>query len=365
MNVFQRNVVDEAGNVIPLAEIEVFFAGTSSKPDLFSDDQSTPLTNPFSADSSGFFRFYVAGGAYDIAVNSSVRWENIRLGSMSSQDADDVVITGGDVTLTSPLKTSAGSAAAPALTKTGDTDTGLFYPADNVLAVSTGGSERVRVSSTGLSIGTTTQQDPVTIKASSSTTGFRLINSADANIGARIIPGELMLYSDSSVLTASIKASGNSYIGTGTSARIGIGTASPLHSVDVGAGNSAGTGAGGSDHEGGIRVRYSTGFGLSMECWDSAAPRWGIFRWNGTTPHVLFEGVASSSVVHLNGSLGIGTTSATSQLDVSGNSIRIRASSTPASASATGSAGEIRWDADYIYVCTATDTWKRAALSTW
>jgi len=37
----------------------------------------------------------------------------------------------------------------------------------------------------------------------------------------------------------------------------------------------------------------------------------------------------------------------------------------PASASATGTAGEVAWDADYVYVCVATDTWKRAALSTW
>lgn len=38
---------------------------------------------------------------------------------------------------------------------------------------------------------------------------------------------------------------------------------------------------------------------------------------------------------------------------------------TPASASADGTAGQITWDADYIYVCTATNTWKRAALETW
>lgn len=38
---------------------------------------------------------------------------------------------------------------------------------------------------------------------------------------------------------------------------------------------------------------------------------------------------------------------------------------TPASASATGTKGEVRVDGNYIYVCTATDTWKRAALSTW
>jgi hypothetical protein len=38
---------------------------------------------------------------------------------------------------------------------------------------------------------------------------------------------------------------------------------------------------------------------------------------------------------------------------------------TPASASATGTAGEVAWDASYLYVCTATNTWKRVALSTW
>jgi len=38
---------------------------------------------------------------------------------------------------------------------------------------------------------------------------------------------------------------------------------------------------------------------------------------------------------------------------------------TPASATATGTTGEIQWDANYIYVCVATNTWKRVAISTW
>lgn len=38
---------------------------------------------------------------------------------------------------------------------------------------------------------------------------------------------------------------------------------------------------------------------------------------------------------------------------------------TPASATATGTAGEVAWDANYIYVCTAANTWKRVAISTW
>ena len=41
------------------------------------------------------------------------------------------------------------------------------------------------------------------------------------------------------------------------------------------------------------------------------------------------------------------------------------ATSTPASASAAGTMGTIAWDTGYIYVCTATNTWKRVAIATW
>ena len=37
----------------------------------------------------------------------------------------------------------------------------------------------------------------------------------------------------------------------------------------------------------------------------------------------------------------------------------------PGSATATGTAGAIRFDSGYVYICIATDTWKRAALATW
>jgi hypothetical protein len=52
-------------------------------------------------------------------------------------------------------------------------------------------------------------------------------------------------------------------------------------------------------------------------------------------------------------------------VDVLGYSLKIYTSSPPASAADTGEAGEIRWDTDYVYVCVAANTWKRAALSTW
>ena len=45
--------------------------------------------------------------------------------------------------------------------------------------------------------------------------------------------------------------------------------------------------------------------------------------------------------------------------------LAITSPTVPASASATGTAGTVSWDADYVYICTATDTWKRVAISTW
>jgi hypothetical protein len=39
--------------------------------------------------------------------------------------------------------------------------------------------------------------------------------------------------------------------------------------------------------------------------------------------------------------------------------------SVPVSASASGTAGQEAYDTNYHYICVATDTWKRAPLSTW
>jgi len=50
-------------------------------------------------------------------------------------------------------------------------------------------------------------------------------------------------------------------------------------------------------------------------------------------------------------------------LDVA--TVRFTASNPPASAGSAGVAGTIAWDSDYIYVCVATNTWKRVDISTW
>jgi len=65
------------------------------------------------------------------------------------------------------------------------------------------------------------------------------------------------------------------------------------------------------------------------------------------------------------GKVGVGTIEPTALLDVNSDIVRVRTSKTPATSGATGNAGDICWDANYIYVCVATNTWKRSAIATW
>ena len=40
-------------------------------------------------------------------------------------------------------------------------------------------------------------------------------------------------------------------------------------------------------------------------------------------------------------------------------------SSVPASAAATGIAGQLAYESGWLYVCVATNTWQRVAIATW
>jgi hypothetical protein len=77
---------------------------------------------------------------------------------------------------------------------------------------------------------------------------------------------------------------------------------------------------------------------------------------------------SASQALYINGtSLKVGINGFNSSnlpqatLDVNG-SFRIATGYAPATSTSTGVAGQIAWDASYIYVCTATNVWKRAAI---
>ncbi len=70
-------------------------------------------------------------------------------------------------------------------------------------------------------------------------------------------------------------------------------------------------------------------------------------------------GISASGPIEINSGTG------SNPVTVKNGSFILEASLPPATASSTGTRGTIAWDADYFYVCTATNTWKRAALTTW
>ena len=82
---------------------------------------------------------------------------------------------------------------------------------------------------------------------------------------------------------------------------------------------------------------------------------------------VLYDQTAGAVrlVIDSLGHVGIGATTPTAMLDINSDILRLRTSKTPSSGGDTGNAGDICWDSNYIYVCVATNTWKRIAISSW
>lgn len=81
----------------------------------------------------------------------------------------------------------------------------------------------------------------------------------------------------------------------------------------------------------------------------SSVIRLGVFKDGVETGYILLSANSSGNDV----------------ITLNADQVIISNTHTPASASAAGTTGQIAWDANYIYICVATNTWKRVAISTW
>lgn len=89
---------------------------------------------------------------------------------MSTVKADYLVNAAGTgaPTFTNGAVLPAGSAAAPAISPTGDSNTGIFFPAADTIAFSEGGAEAMRIDSSGnVGIGTSSPDGKIDIQMSS------------------------------------------------------------------------------------------------------------------------------------------------------------------------------------------------------
>jgi len=102
--------------------------------------------------------------------------ENLNLVSGGFQTGGTTVITSGRI-----VQAADGIVSAPAFSFSLDSDTGLFRPADNTIAFTTGGAERMRIDPSGsVGIGTTTPAFTLDVAGTVQMTGFKMPTGAQA-----------------------------------------------------------------------------------------------------------------------------------------------------------------------------------------
>jgi len=177
------------------------------------------------------------------------------------------------------IEFGAGTAALPAITTTGDTNTGVFYPAADTVGVATGGTEKVRVASAG----------QIGIGGANYGTAGQVLTSG----GAAAAPSGTTLSTPSSsgqlLRAPQIKTSGTSYT---TPAGCNLIMVMAFGGGGGGGGGSrSGTGAQNNGGKGG-------GSGANFQAWIPVSP---------STAYTISVGAGGAGGAGRTGSTGVGT----------------------------------------------------------
>ena len=183
---------------------------------------------------------YAIGGTYpivnaDIAAGAEIAVSKLADGSARQLLQTDAAGTGvewtSDVSIPGVLAVTAGSAALPGIAVSGDTNTGIYSPGADQLAIATGGNPRLFVSSAG-NVGIGTSSPSSVLDVASSNSGITLTNTGASNKQWRL--------GGSSAGSFVITETGISdRLTIDSSGRLGIGTTSPDTTLTVGGTNAA------------------------------------------------------------------------------------------------------------------------------
>lgn len=220
--VYQSHAVDESGNILAGASVEVRSETTGNLVTLYSGRTSGALANPFTADADGYFRFHTVGDFLKVRVytgssaspTSERIFRYVPVGLAGGYDIDQLMRLVPD-----------GTVAAPGLAFANDNDTGLYRIGANNIGIAANGSKIVDISSTAVTI-----TEPVSItdatEATSDTTGALKVTGGISTQGALYV-------------------SANSHLGTSGSTQItsgsgGTGATGANFNLDGGSGSGGG-----------------------------------------------------------------------------------------------------------------------------
>jgi len=150
------------------------------------------------------------GGGPAAGSNTQIQFNNSGVFGASADltwNGSTLGVTGA-VTISTIASFGAGAAATPSIAANGDLNTGLFFPAADTLAASTGGSERMRIDSSGnVGIGTSSPARKLDVSDDASIYGVRVGRGAGA-VATNTALG-------SSALNSNTSGSSNTALGQG------------------------------------------------------------------------------------------------------------------------------------------------------
>jgi hypothetical protein len=159
---------------LPVTIPNTFATATASIPLSQLDTNFSTLANAVNGISDGS----------ETLANAKITTANVTTlivtGNATIGDASaDTVTLNSTMTANTAVIFSAGTSAAPSITTTGDTNTGIFFPAADTIAFTEGGAEAMRIDSSGnVGIGTTS---PATRLAVNGTATF--VDGTDTRVG--------------------------------------------------------------------------------------------------------------------------------------------------------------------------------------
>ena len=173
------------------------------------------------------------GGAYDLKIYDGSAWRS---------QAGEFVNHTGD-TMTGVLQFVSGSASAPGIAFSGDTNTGIYRPGADSVAVTTGGTQRITVDSSGrVGIAQSTFADAreslIVGSVSGQSSTFQIIKSSSTNGNAALYFGDPdnnyrggVIYGNSND-ALSFRSAGNDAMRIDSSGRVLVGTSSARGGFD-------------------------------------------------------------------------------------------------------------------------------------